>query len=878
VHWVVELASSGRSWSVGEQVGEYKILSVLGMGGMGVVYKALDLKLQRTVALKFLPHDLRLEKKDKDRLLHEAQAASSLDHANIGVIHGLEESPDGQVFIVMAFYQGLTLAEKIRRGPLSPDEAVDIMKQLARGLSQAHAQGILHRDLKPSNVIITSQNVAKIVDFGLARVTDQAASTLTTGISGTLAYMSPEQTRGEPLDPRSDIWSLGVVFAEMLTGHNPFQRENMSAVVMAILEQPPASLETVPPQLAQILYRCLAKDTARRYASCQELLDDLVLLAPAQGPRPSAVFPKSKEFKRYLEDASASRQSLQVAMKRERKGWIAAVAVLLLIALLFGIPSVRERIASRLFGNVERHIAVLPFDNVGNNPANEAVSQGLMDSLTSGLSNLDAANQSLWVVPSSVVRARNVQDPSAALRELGANLVVKGSIQRDGQDIRLTLNLIDTQHLRQIGSIPLEDPAGDLASLQDQAVTRLARLMNINVTSAMLHEGSGVAPAAYESYLKALGYIQRYDKPGNLDLAVSALQSAVQTDPRFALGYAELGEAYRIKNQLDPNPKWIDQVSANCEKAVQLDDHLPATYVTLGRLHSSQGKNELALDEFQKALQVNPRNADAIMGVAGIYEHMGRTADAEANYQRAAALRPDYWDGYNSLGWFYYRQGRSADAVAQFRRVVELTPDNAAGYSNLAAALIDLGDPKALTEAEAALKKSIQLGPNYPAYGNLGNLYYTEKRYAEAAQITRKALELNDKDWAVWDNLLMSYQWLHDEQDTRSVREKTLALLEPYVSSHSHDAPAESRLSTLEAESGQRDKSLRHAEAALALAPKDPNVLADLAATYEALGDRTQALKYVQQSLENGYTLTGLQSRPGLQNLLADPHFSSAKK
>jgi serine/threonine-protein kinase len=443
-------------------------------------------------------------------------------------------------------------------------------------------------------------------------------------------------------------------------------------------------------------------------------------------------------------------------------------------------------------------------------------------------------------------------------------------MQRDGQDVRLTLNLIDTQHLRQLGSIPLEDPAGDLASLQDQAVSRLARLMNINVTSALLHEGSGVAPAAYESYLKGLGYIQRYDKLGNVDLAVTALQSAVQTDPSFALGYAELAEAYRIKNQLDPSPKWIDQVTANCEKAIQLDDRLPATYVTLGRLHSSQGRNDLALDEFQKALQVNPRNADALMGVASIYEHMGRTADAEANYKRAAALRPDYWDGYNSLGWFYYRQGQSGDAVAQFRRVVELTPDNAVGYSNLAAALIYQGDPNALIQAETALKKSIQLGPNYAAYANLGNLYYGKKRYAEAAQATSKALEFNDQNWAVWDNLLMSYQWLHDEKRTSSVREKTLALLESYVSSNSNDAQAASRLSTLEAESGQREKSIRYAEAALALAPKDPNVLADLAATYGALGDRTQGLKYVQQSLENGNTLNGLHGRPGLQKLLAN--------
>jgi tetratricopeptide (TPR) repeat protein len=506
--------------------------------------------------------------------------------------------------------------------------------------------------------------------------------------------------------------------------------------------------------------------------------------------------------------------------------------------------------------------------------------RGLTDSLTDKLSNLDADQQSLWVVPSSVVRSRKVNEPSAAAHDLGATLVIMGSLQRSGKDMHLTVTLIDAKNLRQIGSASFEDQSGNLESLQEEAVSRIVKLINVRVTPETLHDAGAEAasPPAYESYVKALGYIQRYDKPGSLDQAITALQSAVQTDPRFALGYAELGEAYRIKNQLDPNPKWIDQVSASCKKAVQLDDHLPSPYVTLGRLHSAQGKNELALDEFHKALQVNPRNADAIGGVASVYEHMGRTADAEANYKRAAALRPDYWDGYNSLGWFYDRHGRTADAVTQFRRVVELTPDNATGYSNLAAALIDLGDTKSLNEAESALKKSIQLVQNYPAYANLGNLYLSQKRYAQSVQMTRKALELNDKDWRVWDNLLIAYEWLHDEQNVRSVRDKTLAMLESLASTHSQDAQAESRLSSLEAESKQREKSLRHAEAALALAPKDSGVLADLAETYDNLGDRKQALKYVHESLENGSTLAELQSRPGLQQLLADPHFTPSPK
>src|SRR6266436_1083088 len=209
----------------GTHLGPYEILGPLGAGGMGVVYKALDLKLDRTVALKFLPHDLNVGDKDKERFLQEAKTASALDHTNVGVIHGLEKTPDGQIFIVMAYYEGQTLSQKIRGGPLPMNEAVDIATQVASGLAEAHARNIVHRDIKPSNVILTAQGVAKIVDFGLARVVSSASTTLSIGVTGTPAYMSPEQARGERVDQRTDIWSLGVVLAEIVTGRHPFQQE-----------------------------------------------------------------------------------------------------------------------------------------------------------------------------------------------------------------------------------------------------------------------------------------------------------------------------------------------------------------------------------------------------------------------------------------------------------------------------------------------------------------------------------------------------------------------------------------------------------------------------------------------------------------------------
>ncbi len=862
-----------RSLPVGERVGDYQILGIVGAGGMGVVYKALDLKLERTVALKFLSQDMNIGEKEKERFLREAKAASALDHTNIGVIHGLEETPDGQLFIVMAHYEGKTLTQKMRERPFPVDEAVGIAIQMARGLSEAHRRNIVHRDIKPSNLILTSQNVLKIVDFGLALVVSTTTATQSLGIAGTVAYMSPEQAMGNLLDQRSDIWSAGVVLAEMLTGRHPFQRDNLSSVVLAIMHEPPLQPDGVPVELQKIVYRALAKDPANRYQNAQEMLADLQRLKVDDTALTLTARPE--EMGAYVKHASSPSGAAAPARRLGPRRIIAAasvVALLLMASLL--IPAIRQRIADALSAGNEKHIAVLPFDNIGNNPANEPLAQGLMDSLTSRLSNLEVGQQSLWVVPASVVRRRKVDDPTVALRELGATLVVKGSIERDTRGVRLTLNLINAKTLRQEGSVQLEERAGDLATLQDEAVSRLARMMHILITPEMLRStGGSVVPAAYESYLTALGYIQRYDKPGNLDLAISTLEGAVKTDPRFALGFAELGEAYRLKYRLDKNPRWIDQASANCQRAVELNDRLPAAYVTLGRIHDDQGKHDLALQEYQQALQLNPRDADAQLGVAHAYESAGRIADAETAYKKAAGLRPDYWDGYNTLGAFYDRVGRYEDALVQYRRAAELTPDNAQVYLNIGAAYLDMGNPKVFPEAEKALRKSIELSPSYPAYANLGFLYLTTQRYAESAAATERALQLNDKNIQVWANLALAYGWLKQNDKAAAARERELALAEEAVKVQSQDAGIQSNLGILYAQKKLRDRAIPRIEAALALAPNNPRTLANVGQAYEALGDRHQALRYLTAALQKGYSLDRLKLVPDLQALLADPNF-----
>ena len=841
---------------------------------MGVVYKAVDQKLDRTVALKFLPPDLDSEPRRRELFLREARAASALDHPNIGTIYGIEETAEGGLFIAMAYYEGETLAEKVRRGPLSRSVAVPIAIQMARGLAEAHSHNIVHRDIKPSNTILTKQGLVKIVDFGLARVIQSTSATQSTHISGTALYMSPEQAMCKRIDGRTDLWSLGVVFYQMLMGRSPFVADSVPQLLFNVVNAAPAPMEDIAPELQQIVYRALAKDPADRYQSAQEMLRDLEKLPIADANTPTQSM-ALEDLQKYMENASQSALSATIPVpevRRRTRRWMAApVLLLVLLAVALLIPALRQRLTAALFRTPERHIAVLPFTTIGTDEGNTALADGLMESLTSRLSNLEVGSQSLWVVPAGEVRRLKVTDPGAARKQFGTNLVVTGTVQRDGRAVRLIVNLIDAASTRQLGSGEFQDLTGDFAVVQDSAVTKLANLMNIPLTREMLRgTGGSVMPAAYESYLTGIGFLQRYDKPGNLDRAVESLESAVKTDPKFALGFSGLGEAWLMKYKIDQNTSGIDEALANSQRAVALNDQLAPVYVTLGRIHDSTGKQDLAAQEFQHALELDPRNPDALTGLAAMYERQARYKDAEETFVRASALRPDYWYGHNELGGFYSRRRRFAEAAAQFRKVVELTPDNAAGYINLGNAFSNDGK---LPEAAEALQKAMRLAPSYAASANLGVVYYRQQRWADAALNYEQALKLNGKDYRVWINLALADRWLGKDQEAIDAYRRALPLLEETAKLRPQDATVQSGLGLLYAHLGQRDKAISRLDTALALAPEDRSVLDRTAEAYEALGDRGKSIQWMQKTMAAGQTLDNLQHNPEVRAVLNDPNF-----
>jgi serine/threonine-protein kinase len=865
-----------RNLSAGEIFANgYQILGVAGAGGMGVVYRAHDLKLERTVALKFLPAELSDNPASRHRILREARTASKLDHPNIGVIHGIEEVEDGSSCIVMAYYDGETLAERIHQHPLSPTEAVGIAVQMAHGLAEAHAHKVVHRDIKPSNVMLTASGGVRIVDFGLASATS-SDTTSQTGMTGTVAYMSPEQAMGGTVDQRTDIWALGCVLAEMLTGHSPFERETVPSMIIAILNEPPRGLDSLLPDIQQVLYRALAKNPGERYANCAEALGDLESIQRelAESPAPAAQKQtrSSAEVRKAKEQASVS---LWGASRPRHRSWtiptVAVIAVAVVVAAILLTPYVRARYFGGSDAANARHIAVLPFENLGGNPENAVLVQGLMDSLAGRLSNLGTDSNSLWVIPTSEVRRLNITDPSTALSKLGATLAIQGSVERNNQDVRLNLSLIDTRKLRQIGSADVDDRAGDLSMLQDEAVAKLADLMKIRVVGGSLRAGGTANPAAYEDYLDALGYMQRSDKAGNLDLAITALQQSIQTDPHFALGYAQLGNAYLVKNAYSKDPRWLTEAEANARKAAEIDSNIPGVYDTLGSVHEQTGKHDLAMQEFEHALNLNPRDVGAETGLAGAYENTGRIPEAEAAFQKAAALRPDSWRGYANLGTFYDRQRKYPQAVAADQRAIQLTPDNAQVYANLGGACVDSADPKLLPIGEEALRKSLQLSPSYAAYANLGDLLLLERRGAEAEAAIKQALKINDSDYNVWNSLMLADEWQKKDADAAIARRHAETLAEQAVKLQPSDPQAQSVLAYLYAQDKQNQNAATRIRTALTLSPDDSGVLCNVGEAYEIMGDRPHALEYIEKALQKGYPLDQIRADPTLQSILQDP-------
>lgn len=876
--------------AIGDVVaGNYQILAHAGAGGMGIVYRARDLKLERTVALKFLPSEVNASEKDKQRFLKEARIASSLDHPNIGAIYGIETTADGRTFIVMAFYDGPSLADRIRlRGAIDAPEAIDIAMQMSHGLAEAHSHNIVHRDIKPSNVMFTAAGLVKIVDFGLAYVSVQSA-TLSRGAVGTVGYMAPEQALNRAADQRADIWSLGVVLAEMLTRHNPFQRDSLPSTVLAVLNDPPAPLDGIPLELQRVVYKALSKDRLKRYQSCSEVIHDLkgarAVLVPAIGTRDSHVSKvaiPSDELRRSIE--AASKSSLTVPIQRSPNRWLIGIALvaMLLIAVgsVFWFGPGRAWLRGRGSATESatpaaqqlRVLAILPLSPIAGNPRLTALGQGFVESVGAKLSNL-AENRLLEIIPARNLQEKGLTSLSDASRQFGATLGLSVTLEQTGELLKVSYSLMHAQSGSSLGSDSITVPASDVFSVEDAVAEGTVKALQLKLRpedeTALRMHGTTV-PAAYNYYLQARGYLVDYTKLDNVENAIVMDKEALKLDPNFGVAKAGLGEAYWRKYDLTKDKRLTEQAKTECEAAVTLGSAGAAGHVCLGLVNAGTGHYREAAVEFQRAVELEPGNESAAIGLASALERQGAMNEAETAYQSVIDSHPQSYFSYNAMGGFYFRHSEYEKAIHMFQKVTELAPENYIGYVNLGGTYNDSGR---FLEAIAPLKKSITLRPSYGGYSNLGSSYWGLQKLDEAAAAYEQAVKLDPKQYVMWGNLGAAQYYGGSKPRALMSYRKAVDLAQDDLKVNPHDADVLSDLASYLAMLDDREQALPYLGQALQYGHNEKDVLASAAGVYNQLGETGLALEWMTKAIQAGYSASNFRDSIAFHNLVDNPRY-----
>lgn len=717
---------------VGRKLGHYRIIERIGAGGMGVVYRARDERLEREVALKVLPDGVLADDRARHRFRKEALALSRLNHPNIATVHDFD-SADGIDFLVTELIPGISLDHKLGAGALPQAEVIQIGIQLADGLQAAHREGVIHRDLKPANLRLTPEERLKILDFGLAKTVDPVDGASLTqsmpeaGPAGTLAYMAPEQLKGEKLDARSDIWAAGAVLYEMATGQLPFKGKTATELADEILHASPPLLQKVQPPLSDVISKCLEKKPEHRYQSAKELAVDLrrmsaqssvVTVARVRAPR-----------------------TWRTAMKRT--GYAALGLIVLAAALAAtNLGAWRNRL---LLGTSSRHIesvAVLPLENLSHDPEQEYFADGMTEALITDLAQISALKV---ISRTSVMHYKGTRKtlPEIA-RELGADAVVEGSVQRSGERVRVTVQLVQASADRHLWADRYERDLHDVLALQDEVASNVAQQIEKRLggpKASKPSKATTINPEAYEIYLKANYYFDAFD----LQKSVEYYRQAIKLDSDYAPSYAHMAEAYSFMaffGQLSPGEGW-GKVKEAATVAVEKDERLPAGHgaLALAKLHYDWDFSG-AEREFRRALELNPSDADTHHEYAHYLMAMGRLAESEAESKRAVELDPvgddlrsclcwhsfaarkydqavqmaekflnaqptDPWER-TILGWSYEQKQMPQQAIAEFKRAVEVTKGESFFLSALAHGYAVAGNRHAAEEILRTLSDRAQ--------------------------------------------------------------------------------------------------------------------------------------------------------------------------
>jgi eukaryotic-like serine/threonine-protein kinase len=715
--------------SPGDRLGPYEVVSLLGRGGMGEVYRGRDPRIGRDVAIKVLPESFAKDSERLARFEREARSAGVLNHPNVVVVYDVGER-DGSPYIVSELLEGETLRDRLSEGPLPVGAAVDYAGQIARGLSAAHEKAIVHRDLKPENIFITRDDRVKILDFGLAKLTQPEPPgtdvaevlTLTAGtdagvVLGTVGYMSPEQVRGLPADSRSDIFSFGAVLYEMLSGRRAFRSGSHVETMNAILKENPPPLADartdLPPALERVVRRCLEKEPAKRFQSASD-----VPFALLEASTSSAVVP------------SGSRRSVSRRLVLASAG--AAVALATGILLWRRLPQsapavagVRPRFSS---------LAVLPLTNFSGDKEQEYFSDGMTEALISDLAQVSALR---IISRTSVMQYKGTRKALRQIAaELGVDAVIEGSVMRAGDRVRITAQLIDGKTDQHLWAQDYQRDLRDVLALQADVAKAIAQAVRATLTpreEAKLATVRPVDPEAQEAYLKGR-YFLGEGTEDSIVKAIGYFRKSMEKDPLGARGYAGLADAYSNLRSIYRSPHEVmPQAKAAALKAVELDDSLAEGHVSLGFVRMFYDFDWKASErEFRRAIELNPGLAEAHDGLALFLMANDRHAEASEEIERARQLDPLSPIVLGDASWVYYGARRYDRALELARQWVELEPNSPWSHTYLGLALEKTGHvDEAIHELEtaAAHDRSVTI------LEWLGGAYATAGRTTDARRI-----------------------------------------------------------------------------------------------------------------------------------------------
>ncbi|MGA7292577.1 MAG: tetratricopeptide repeat protein [Terriglobales bacterium] len=855
--------------------GRYEILGVLGQGGMGAVYKARDRELDRLIALKVIRPELATDPAILQRFKQELILARNITHKNVVRIYDLGEA-EGIRFISMEYVDGEDLRTLLRRqGKLAPNEAIAVVEQVCRALDAAHSEGVIHRDLKPQNIMRDKHGRVVVMDFGLARSLGESGLTQTGALVGTIEYMSPEQAMGSTLDQRSDIFSVGLIFFELLTGKAPYHADTAIASLMKRTREE-AQLASdidasVPKSLSAIVSRCLEREPANRYHSAVELLQQLTTWEA--NPNISV-----ESLSKMIAHPIVRRSRFHLELPGKRWMWLLGTVLVIVLAIFAGRMLLnRAGISSVITQGIPslnhgKYVAIMPLKQVGDQKELGYVADGIADALSAKLFQL----KEVHLASSDAVEKAATKDlPLSKLaRQLGVNLVLQGSVQGNTDRLRVTLDLVDAASGKLLWSQEFSGASGDVLTIEDQIYSAVATALELKPTDEE-QARVGAHPTenvkAYDLYLQGRNLLRNGHSQDAYQQAVGLFEQAIDKDPNFALAYTGLADSSIRMYGETKESAWAQKATLSAQQAERLSNNLPEVHLSLGSVYATTGKNTQAVAELKRALELAPNSDEAYRSLGDAYSHTGQSDEAIAAFQKAVAANPYNAANHIALGNAYFAFGDNAKALPEYEKVIEITPDSPMGYEGVGS--VYLRDGK-WSEAIPQYQKALAITPDAPTYSNIGTAYFFLKEYDQATKMYEKAVGMTPNDEQLQGNLGDAYRWSGHSDEAAAAYAKAISLAFQELQVNPHSASIMGDLGLLYAKKGDAANAQQYTRQARAINPDDLQLMYSEAQVETMIGKPEDALKALRLALEKGYPAQEAWNDPELQKLQALPQFS----